>query len=70
MLGIGERTLYRMIQDWKLQDKIRQALADANGDTAAAAKLLGLSEAVLLRKIKKLGMQPGGAPAEDDGEEA
>jgi two-component system, NtrC family, response regulator HydG len=69
MLGIGERTLYRMIQDWKLQDKIRQALADANGDTAAAAKRLGLSEAVLQRKIKKLGMQPAEAPAEEDGEE-
>ena len=27
MLGIGERTLYRVIQDWKLQDRIREALA-------------------------------------------
>src|SRR5262249_24882072 len=26
MLGIGERTLYRNIQDWKLQDKAQQAL--------------------------------------------
>ena len=24
MLGIGERTLYRVIQDWKLQDRIRR----------------------------------------------
>src|SRR6516162_3574436 len=31
-LGIGERTLYRIIQDWKLQDKIKHALADAKGD--------------------------------------
>ena len=27
MLGIGERTLYRKIQDWKLQDRIKEALA-------------------------------------------
>src|SRR4029079_12014988 len=37
ILGIGERTLYRDIQDWKLQDKIKQALADAGGDVPAAA---------------------------------
>ena len=29
ILGIGERTLYRIIQDWKLQDKIRAALNEA-----------------------------------------
>ena len=66
MLAIGERTLYRMIQDWKLQDRIRQALSEAHGDTAAAAKLLNLSEQVLQRKIKKLGIQtasPGERPA-------
>ncbi len=55
-LGIGERTLYRMIQDWKLQDKIKKALDDAKGDVAAAAKLLGVKEQVLLRKMKKLGI--------------
>jgi two-component system response regulator HydG len=55
MLGIGERTLYRMIQDWKLQDKIREALEQVNGDTAKAAKSLGLSEEALLRKIRKWG---------------
>jgi two-component system response regulator HydG len=57
MLGIGERTLYRVIQDWKLQDRIREALAESGGDVAAAAKRLGLKEQVLQRKIKKWGMQ-------------
>ena len=56
ILGIGERTLYRMIQDWKLQDKIKQALADANGDLEAAAKLLNTKPQVLQRKMKKWGM--------------
>src|SRR5262249_21101756 len=56
MLGIGERTMYRVIQDWKLQDKIRQALSEANGNTEAAANNLGMSEASLLRKMKKWGM--------------
>jgi two-component system response regulator HydG len=55
MLVIGERTLYRMIQDWKLQDKIREALQQVNGDTAKAAESLGLSEEALLRKIRKWG---------------
>jgi two-component system response regulator HydG len=55
MLGIGERTLYRIIQDWKLQDKVQDALQQVDGDTAKAAKTLGLSEQALLRKIKKWG---------------
>ncbi len=59
MLGIGERTLYRMIQDWKLQDKIRQALHDADGDAEQAAKSLGITESALQRKIKKWGMRVG-----------
>ncbi|MCS6850278.1 MAG: sigma 54-interacting transcriptional regulator [Gemmataceae bacterium] len=59
MLGIGERTLYRVMQDWKLQDRIRQALAANQGDVAAAAKQLGLTEMTLLRKIKKWGIQVG-----------
>src|ERR1019366_9728528 len=50
ILGIGERTLYRMIQDWKLQDRIRQAFADAHGDVEAAAKILNTKPAVLQRK--------------------
>jgi two-component system response regulator HydG len=57
ILGIGERTLYRMIQDWKLQDTIKQALTDANGDLEAAAKSLNTKPAALQRKLKKWGMQ-------------
>jgi two-component system response regulator HydG len=56
-LGIGERTLYRMIQDWKLQDKIRKALADSHGDLAAAAVLLGVKPEGLQRKLRKWGME-------------
>jgi two-component system, NtrC family, response regulator HydG len=56
ILGIGERTLYRMIQDWKLQDKIKQAMTDANGDLEAAAKLLNTKPTLLQRKMKKWGM--------------
>ena len=56
ILGIGERTLYRVIQDWKLQDKIKQALTDAGGDFDAAAKLLKTTPQLLQRKMKKWGM--------------
>ncbi len=56
MLGIGERTLYRNIQEWKQQDRIRQTLAEANGDVAAAAERLGMKESALERKIKKWGL--------------
>jgi two-component system response regulator HydG len=56
ILGIGERTLYRNIQDWKLQDKIKQALKDAEGDMDAAAKLLKTTPELLGRKMKKWGM--------------
>jgi two-component system response regulator HydG len=59
MLGIGERTLYRVIQDWKLQDKIRDALTAANGSVEEAAKTLGVKEPVLQRKIKKWGLTSG-----------
>jgi two-component system response regulator HydG len=64
MLGIGERTLYRVIQDWKMQDKIQQALQDAGGSMEEAAKHLGLSEAVLQRKVKKWGLRGVGATEE------
>jgi two-component system response regulator HydG len=60
ILGIGERTLYRMIKDWELQDRIRDTLAEVNGDVAAAAKRLGLDEAELQRKMKKTGLQDDG----------
>jgi two-component system, NtrC family, response regulator HydG len=59
MLGIGERTLYRVIQDWKLQDKIRQALEEGGQDIAVAAKALGMKASMLQRKIKKWGWQMG-----------
>jgi two-component system, NtrC family, response regulator HydG len=58
ILGIGERTLYRIIQDWKLQDRMREALQGSDGDLAEAARTLGVKENVLQRKIKKWGMQP------------
>jgi len=57
MLGIGERTLYRQIQDWKLQDRIREAVDAAKGDIAVAAKALGMSADALDKKVKKL-VQP------------
>jgi two-component system response regulator HydG len=59
LLGIGERTLYRVMQDWKLQDKIRTALKEADGDVARAAGIMGIKRDVLARKIKKLGLETG-----------
>ena len=56
LLGIGERTLYRMIQDWKLQDKISAALKQAGGSLAHAATALGMKQIALERKLKKWGM--------------
>ena len=57
-LGIGERTLYRVMQDWKLQDKIKQALIEAGWDMGAAAAKLGLKATTLERKVKKWGWPP------------
>jgi two-component system response regulator HydG len=57
LLGIGERTLYRMIQEWKAQDRIKEALADANGNVAAAARALGMTAEALERKLKKIGQR-------------
>ncbi len=57
LLAIGERTLYRVIQEWKLQDKIKQALTEAGGEVAEAARRLNMKEPVLQRKIKKWGLQ-------------
>ena len=68
LLGIGERTLYRVIQDWKLQDRIRQALDRHGGDMALAAKDLGLTARTLERKLKKMsGDLVGGGQGEDGG---
>ena len=55
-LGIGERTLYRAIQDWKAQDKIKAALAESGGDLDKAAALLELTPVALHRKLKKWGI--------------
>ena len=59
LLGIGERTLYRVIRDWTAQDQLKEALEAAGGNLADAARRVGLSEATLARKIKKLGMVQG-----------
>jgi two-component system response regulator HydG len=56
LLGIGERTLYRMLREFQLQDQIKGALSAAKGNVAEAAKALGMSTATLQRKIKKLGL--------------
>ena len=55
ILGIGERTLYRLIQDWKQQDKIKDVLSSSHGDHAKAAKALGMTAEGLEKKLKKLG---------------
>ena len=57
MLGIGERTLYRNIDEWQLQDKIKSALDDAGGDLAKAAKTLDMTTDALEKKVKKLGQR-------------
>ncbi len=59
LLGIGERTLYRVIQDWKQQDEVRQALSAAGGDFAQAAERLQVSPQTLQRKVKKWGLTAG-----------
>jgi two-component system response regulator HydG len=57
ILGIGERTLYRDMQTWKLQDELRSALAQAGGDVAAAAQQLSLKPEDLQRKMKRWGIE-------------
>jgi two-component system response regulator HydG len=61
LLGIGERTLYRVIQDWRQQDTIRAALEAAAWDFAAAGEKLGIKATSLERKVKKWGWakEPG-----------
>src|SRR4029079_5265685 len=56
LLGIGERTLYRIIQDWKLQDRISAAIKAAGGNLAQAAAALCVTQRALERKMKKCGM--------------
>ena len=57
LLGIGERTLYRAMQDWKQQDRIKEAMAAAGGDVAVAAATLGMSADALERKLKRIGQR-------------
>ncbi len=57
MLGIGERTLYRMKNEWKEQDEIRPVLEESAGNVAEAARKLKMQPAALERKIKKWGWQ-------------
>jgi transcriptional regulator with GAF, ATPase, and Fis domain len=45
------------MQDWKAQDKIKEAMTQANGDLEKAAGELGQAPAALKRKLKKWGMQ-------------
>ena len=61
LLGIGERTLYRVIQDWKLQDQIRGALSRANGDLEEAADATRAAWAV----FERIGAVPDAAYARD-----
>ncbi|MCE9534108.1 MAG: sigma 54-interacting transcriptional regulator [Planctomycetes bacterium] len=58
MLGIGERTLYRSIRDWKIQDEIKAALENAGGNLDEAAKALKISRAELEKKLDKFKQQP------------
>jgi two-component system response regulator HydG len=56
MLGIGERTLYRKIQDWKQQDRIKTALAEHDGSIEEAAKAMEMDVGELRREVKKAGL--------------
>lgn len=57
MLGIGERTLYRKIVEWKRQDKSKDSHAEAAADGARAAEGLGVAEGESQREAKKAGRQ-------------
>lgn len=57
MLGIGERTLYRNIDEWELQDRIKAAVENHGGDLDLAAKELSLTRDALEKKLKKIGQR-------------
>ena len=61
ILGIGSRTLYRQIQEWKLQDKIKAALSAANDDIPTAAAAIGMTANALEKKLKR-----SGQPADEE----
>ena len=58
LLGIGERTIYRMLVDWKLQDDIRRVMSETGNDLSEVAQQLGLKKETLQRKLKKWGLTP------------
>ena len=45
------------MQDWKVQDKIKDALKESAGDLAKAAQAMGLKPEMFVRKMKKLGLE-------------
>ena len=57
MLGIGERTLYRNMQEWKLQDQVRDAVRQSGGNVEMAAARLDMKPTALERKIKRWGLR-------------
>jgi two-component system response regulator HydG len=56
MLGIGERTLYRKITDWKETDRIKSALSQHGGDLGETAKGLEWTVEKLKGEMKRLGL--------------
>jgi two-component system response regulator HydG len=55
MLGIGERTLYRDMEEWELQDRVKAVVDNAGGDLVRAARELDMTPDALEKKLKKLG---------------
>lgn len=60
MLGIGERTLYRQLNDWKLDDDIRAAWQEHDGNVDQLSEQFEMKPEELLRKLKKLGLSTEG----------
>ncbi len=59
LLGIGERTLYRVLKDWELQDRIKQTLAEVNDVTwpRLLDRIPILTRRSCQRKMKKQGLE-------------
>jgi len=57
LLDVGERTLYRKIQEWKEQDEIRAIIAKHSGNLKAAAEQMNISESEFTSRMKKLGIR-------------
>jgi transcriptional regulator with PAS, ATPase and Fis domain len=54
---MGARSLQEILTAVESRE-IRRALAAADGDTAAAAEVLGIARSSLYRRIKDLGLEP------------